>query len=190
MRGRDEVVSDARSGAPEHRKIAAERGAVAVAVVTISDSRTPETDDNLHYLKAQLAAAGHRLASYRLVRDEPDQIDGILDELAAGDAQIILMNGGTGVAPRDTTFDVVSRKLEKVLPGFGEIFRMLSYQQVGAAAMLSRATAGIFRQKVVISTPGSPAAVQLAWEKLILPEIQHLAWEVTRTARGTPGSKT
>jgi molybdenum cofactor biosynthesis protein B len=183
-------MSEARSGAPEHRKIAAERGTVSVAVVTISDSRTPETDDNLQYLKAQLAAAGHALAAYRLVRDEPDQIGAIIDELAAGDAQIILMNGGTGIAPRDTTFDVVSRKLEKTLPGFGEIFRMLSYQQVGAAAMLSRATAGIFREKVVISTPGSPAAVQLAWEKLIMPEIQHLAWEVTRTARGTPGRKT
>jgi molybdenum cofactor biosynthesis protein B len=176
-------MTDARSGATEHRRIAAERGPVSVAIVTVSDSRTPETDDNLHYLKAQLEASGHRLASYRLVRDEPDQIGSILDELAAADAQIILMNGGTGIAPRDTTFDVVSRKLEKVMPGFGEIFRMLSYQQVGAAAMLSRATAGIFRGKLVISTPGSPAAVQLAWEKLILPEIQHLAWEVTRAPR-------
>jgi molybdenum cofactor biosynthesis protein B len=169
-----------RSGAPDHRKIAAGRGPVSLAVVTISDSRTPETDDNLHYLREQLAAGGHRLAGYRLVRDEPEQIGAVLDELAATDAQIILTNGGTGIAPRDTTFDVVSRKLEKVMPGFGELFRMLSYQQVGAAAMLSRATAGIYRGTVVISVPGSPAAVQLAWEQLIAPEIQHLAWEVTR----------
>ena len=83
-------------------------------------------------------------------------------------------------APRDTTYDALSGKLEKTLPGFGEIFRMLSYEQVGAAAILSRATAGVYRGRVVISTPGSPAAVRLAWEKLIAPEIQHLAWEVVR----------
>ena len=100
--------------------------------------------------------------------------------MAEGDAQVILFNGGTGIAPRDTTFDILSRKLEKTLPGFGELFRVFSYDQVGAAAMLSRATAGVYRGKVVISTPGSTAAVQLAWEKLIGPELQHLAWEVGR----------
>jgi len=94
--------------------------------------------------------------------------------------QLILFNGGTGIAPRDTTFDVIARMLEKTLPGFGELFRMLSYQEVGAAAMLSRATAGTYRGKVIFSTPGSPNAVRLALEKLILPEINHLAWEVAR----------
>ena len=163
-----------------HRAIAAERGPVAVAIVTVSDTRTPETDVNAHYLREQLVAAGHIVADYRLIKDEPEQVAGVLDALAAGEARVILFNGGTGIAPRDTTFDALGRKLEKTLPGFGELFRMLSYEQVGAAAMLSRATAGVYRGRVVISTPGSPAAVQLAWEKLIAPELQHLAWEVVR----------
>lgn len=163
-----------------HRQLAAQRGPVALAIVTVSDSRTAETDTNAHYLRPQIEALGHRVADYRLVKDEPTQILASLEELAASPAQLILFNGGTGISPRDTTYDVLSRSLEKTLPGFGELFRMLSYEQVGAAAMLSRATAGVYRGKVVISTPGSPAAVQLAWEKLIQPEIEHLAWEVAR----------
>lgn len=163
-----------------HRQLAAQRGPVALAVITVSDSRTPETDTNVHYLRPQIEALGHQLVDYRLVKDEPAQIQAVLDELAAGAAQILLFNGGTGVSTRDTTFDVLSRNLEKTLSGFGELFRMLSYEQVGAAAMLSRATAGVYKGKVVISTPGSPAAVQLAWERLIQPELEHLAWEVGR----------
>jgi len=100
--------------------------------------------------------------------------------VAETDARVILFTGGTGIAPRDTTYDVISRKLEKVMPGFGELFRMLSYQEVGAAAMLSRATAGTYRGRLVMSMPGSPNAVQVAMDKLIMPEIQHLAWEVAR----------
>lgn len=163
-----------------HKSIAAERGPVPVAIVTVSDTRTPETDTNYHYLKPQIEAAGHRVADYRIIKDEPDQVGAVLDQLTAGEARLILFNGGTGIAPRDTTFDALSRKFEKVMPGFGEIFRMLSYEQVGAAAMLSRASAGTYKGKVIISTPGSPAAVKLAWEKLIAPEIAHLAWEVAR----------
>ncbi len=163
-----------------HKEIAAEQGPVPVAIVTVSDTRTPETDVNAHYLREQLTAAGQRVVAYHLIKDEPTQVAGILDELADGEARVILFNGGTGIAQRDTTFDALSRKLEKTLPGFGELFRMLSYEQVGAAAMLSRATAGVYRGRVVISTPGSPAAVRLAWEKLIAPELQHLAWEVVR----------
>ena len=121
-----------------------------------------------------------RVVAYQIIKDEPDQVEDMLDRMAASDAQIIIFNGGTGIAPRDTTFDVLNRKLEKTLPGFGELFRMFSYDQVGAAAMLSRATAGVYKGKVVISTPGSNAAVRLAWEKLIGPELQHLAWEVGR----------
>jgi molybdenum cofactor biosynthesis protein B len=164
----------------EHKSIAARQGPIPIAIVTVSDSRTPETDVNAAYLREQIAAAGHHVAAYRLIKDEPDQVASVLDELTAGQARVILFNGGTGISPRDRTFDVLSRKLEKTLPGFGELFRMLSYEQVGAAAMLSRATAGVYRQKVIVSTPGSPAAVQLAWEKLIAPELAHLAWEVVR----------
>ena len=164
----------------QHREIAAEEGPVSIAIVTVSDSRTPETDTNAAFIREQVEADGNSVTAYQIIKDEPDQVADILDKMAASDAQVILFNGGTGIAPRDTTFDVLNRKLEKTLPGFGELFRMFSYDQVGAAAMLSRATAGVYRGKIVISTPGSNAAVRLAWEKLIGPELQHLAWEVGR----------
>lgn len=167
-------------GAEEHRAKAG-HGPVSVAVVTVSDTRTPETDVNRQYLEARLAELGHVAAAYRLIKDEPDQVAAALDELAAlPGVRLILFNGGTGISPRDTTYDVLSRMLEKTLPGFGELFRMLSFQEVGAAAMLSRATAGVYRGCVIVSMPGSPNAVQLAMEKLIFPEINHLAWEVAR----------
>jgi molybdenum cofactor biosynthesis protein B len=168
------------SSSAQHKAIAAQQGPVRVAIVTVSDTRTPETDVNAAYLREQITAAGHHVTAYRLIKDEADQVAGVLDELAGTEARVILFNGGTGIAPRDRTFDVLSRQLEKTLPGFGELFRMLSYEQVGAAAMLSRATAGVYHNKVIISTPGSPAAVQLAWEKLIAPELEHLAWEIVR----------
>ena len=164
----------------QHREIAAEQGPVSVAIVTVSDSRTPETDTNAAFLREQLEVDGNSITAYQIIKDEPDQVSDVLDKMAETDAQIVIFNGGAGIAPRDTTFDVLDRKLEKTLPGFGELFRMFSYDQVGAAAMLSRATAGVYRGKVVISTPGSNAAVRLAWEKLIGPELEHLAWEVGR----------
>ncbi len=163
-----------------HREEAAKRGPLAFALVTVSDSRTSETDTNGEYLKAELARLGHKLVAYHLVKDDLEQIAKLLEELSAGEAQVLLFNGGTGISPRDTTYDVLSQALEKTLPGFGELFRMLSWEQVGPAAMLSRSTAGVYRHKLVFSTPGSPAAVRLAWEKLIAPEVEHLAWEITR----------
>lgn len=167
-------------GADDHRKFAGHEP-VRVAIVTVSDSRTPETDTNRHYIEGRLAELGHITAAYRLIKDEPDQVQAALDELAEmPDVRLILFNGGTGISPRDTTFDVISRMLEKTLPGFGELFRMLSFPEVGAAAMLSRATAGVYKKTFVASMPGSPNAVQVALEKLILPEINHLAWEVIR----------
>lgn len=168
------------SSSDQHRAAATQQGQVPLAIVTVSDTRTPESDVNGAYLREQIAAAGHRVVAYRIVKDEVDQVLEVLDELAAGEARVILYNGGTGISPRDCTYDALSPKLEKVLPGFGELFRMLSYQQVGAAAMLSRATAGVYRNTIIVSTPGSPAAVQLAWEKLIAPELTHLAWEALR----------
>lgn len=167
-------------GAKQHREIAGHQP-VTVAIVTVSDSRTPETDTNRHYIEARMKELGHVVAAYRLIKDEPEQVAAALDELVAlPDVRIILFNGGTGISPRDTTFDVISRMLEKTLPGFGEIFRMLSYQEVGAAAILSRATAGVYKKTMVFSMPGSPNAVQVALEKLILPEINHFAWEIVR----------
>lgn len=169
-------------GASDHREKAG-HGPVTVALVTVSDTRTPDNDANRQYLEARMAELGHTVAAYRLIKDEPDQVAGALDELAAlPDVQIILFNGGTGISRRDTTYDVISRMLEKTLPGFGELFRMLSFSEVGAAAMLSRATAGTYRGKFVASVPGSPNAVQTAVEKLIIPELNHLAWELARKA--------
>jgi len=168
------------SSAAHHEIAAAQIQTVALAIVTVSDSRTEATDTNHHFLRDAIAAAGHEVVAYRLIKDEPAQVGGVLDELVATEARLILFNGGTGIAPRDTTYDVLARMIEKPMPGFGELFRMLSWDQVGAAAMLSRATAGVYRGKLVISTPGSNAAVRLAWEKLIAPELQHLAWEVVR----------
>lgn len=164
----------------EHKQKAKDLGPVGICLVTVSDTRTPDTDVNCKYLTSEIEADGHIVTSYTLIKDEPTQVESVLDACAATDCRIILFNGGTGISPRDTTFDVLSRKLEKTLPGFGELFRMLSFEVVGAAAMLSRATAGTYKGKVVISTPGSPNAVEVAWQKLIKPELEHLAWEVGR----------
>lgn len=167
-------------GAQDHREKAG-HGPVTVAIVTVSDTRTPDTDENRRYIASRMVELGHVAAAYRLIKDEPDQVAAALDELAAmPGVQIILFNGGTGISPRDTTYDVVSRMLEKTLPGFGELFRLLSFQEVGAAAMFSRATAGVYRGTLVFSMPGSPNAVRVALEKLIIPEINHLAWEIAR----------
>lgn len=160
-------------------RAAAEGLAVTVGIVTVSDTRTTESDVNGAYLRAHIAAAGATVGGYRLVRDEPDEVRAAVEELVA-DCRIVLVNGGTGITERDNTFDTLTGMLEKTLPGFGELFRMLSFEQVGAAAMLSRATAGTFRGSVVVSTPGSPKAVALAWERLLEPELAHLAWEVGR----------
>ncbi len=161
-----------------HREAA--RGTpVTVGLVTVSDTRTRDDDVNGAYLAERVAAAGATVSGYHVVPDEPDRVRDVVEELAPI-SRLVLVNGGTGISQRDTTFDALSGMLEKTLPGFGELFRMLSWEQVGAAAMLSRATAGTFRGAVVISTPGSPKAVVLAWEKLIEPELEHLAWELTR----------
>jgi len=164
----------------KHRAFAESQGAIPFAIVTVSDSRTPETDDSGKLLRTMIEAAGHVVVDYRIVRDEPDEVLRALEEFAAGLARIVVFNGGTGISQRDRTYDVIARMLEKTLPGFGEIFRMLSYGEVGAAAMLSRATAGVYMGRIIVSLPGSPNAVQLGMEKLILPEAQHLAWELTR----------
>ena len=167
--------------AGEHRKKATEQGPISVAIVTVSDTRTEETDVNGKYLREQLAEAGNTVHSSRIVKDDPLQIREVLDELTSDPSvQVVLFNGGTGLSRRDRTFDVISARLDKVLTGFGEIFRMLSYEQVGAAAMLSRATAGVTAGTVIFSTPGSPAAVRLAWEKLIAPELKHITWDLSR----------
>jgi len=154
---------------------------VRCAVVTVSDTRTPQTDTSGQAMADLLTGAGHQVVARHLVRDEPGQIQPLL--LALGDdpqLDAILVTGGTGLGSRDQTFETVSGLLSKPLPGFGELFRMLSYQQIGPAAMLSRATGGLLGRKVLLTMPGSRGAVLLAMEKLILPELGHLVREARR----------
>ena len=144
-------------------------------VITVSDTRDETNDTSGQTIKSGLSAEGHEISAYRIVKDEPVQIEALLKEaLASSDVDAVIVNGGTGIAPRDGTFEVVSRLLEKKLDGFGEIFRYLSYLDIGSAAMMSRAAAGTARGKVLISLPGSKGAVSLAMEKLILPELGHM----------------
>lgn len=162
----------------EHKQRARETP-VRCAVVTVSDTRTEETDHSGALMRARLTEAGHTVAAYRLVPDEPARIEALLDELA-GTVEVILFNGGTGISRRDTTYEAVTARLEKTLPGFGELFRMLSYEEIGAGAMLSRAVAGVCRDTLLFCTPGSTNAVRLALDRLILPELNHLVWEILR----------
>ena len=144
-------------------------------VITVSDTRDEATDTSGQTIKSLLTGEGHQTAGYRIVKDEPAQIEALLnDALAQPDADAVIVNGGTGIAPRDGTYEVVSRFLEKKLDGFGEIFRYLSYLDIGSAAIMSRAAAGTARGKVLISLPGSKGAVTLAMAKLILREIRHM----------------
>jgi molybdopterin adenylyltransferase len=144
-------------------------------VITVSDTRSEANDTSGQTIKSMLDAEEHQIAGYRIVKDEPVQIEALLNEaLAAVEVDAVIVNGGTGIAPRDGTYEVVSRLLEKKLDGFGEIFRYLSYLDIGSAAIMSRSAAGAARGKVLISLPGSKGAVALAMEKLILPEIGHM----------------
>lgn len=163
----------------EHRENAPD--SVGCVVITVSDTRTVETDRSGTIMRERLERAGHRIVGYEIVKDEPVEINRVLDQYSSlDDCQAILFNGGTGIAQRDTTFDVIVARLDKTLPGFGELFRMLSYAEIGAAAMLSRATAGVMDGRLVISTPGSSNAVSLAMDKLITDELAHLVYEVTK----------
>lgn len=150
-------------------------------VVTVSDTRTEETDKSGQLIKEVLQAAGHRIQAYHIIKDEPNEIRPLLEKLLArSDLEALIINGGTGIARRDVTFDVVSTMVEKLIPGFGELFRLLSHQEIGSAAMLSRAMAGTVGDKVVFSMPGSSGAVRLAMEKLILPEMGHIVYELRK----------
>ena len=144
-------------------------------MVTVSDTRTPETDTSGARMRTLLEAAGHRVVAYTILPDEPARIRARVEELLAAPAvDAVLVSGGTGLAPRDTTYEAIGGLFDKRLDGFGELFRMLSYQEIGAAAMLSRAAAGVARGKLLVSLPGSTAAVELALAKLLVPELAHM----------------
>ncbi len=180
----------------DHKQQAAGRS-VQCAIVTCSDTRTQENDESGKLIQQMLADQGHEVAFYNIEKDEPAGIRLVIKQLVRReDIKAIILNGGTGISRRDNTYDAVSELLTKTLPGFGEIFRMLSYQTIGSGAILSRATAGIIatsgkyapatgdfardRHTVVFSIPGSPQAVELAMRELILKELSHLVWETVR----------
>ena len=158
----------------EHRQQAA--GSLRCAVITVSDTRTTDTDTSGRLMQEALTEAGHVIHAYCIVKDESDEIRRLLKHhIQDAETDAILLSGGTGLSARDGTYEVVRDSLEKELTGFGELFRYLSYEEIGAAAMMSRATAGVARGTVIVSMPGSSAAVRLAMEKLILPELSHMA---------------
>lgn len=175
----DASTAPGSASVDEHRAAAAHR--MRCAILTVSDTRTEKTDTSGNLIKQLLLDSEHVIVAYRIVPDEPDQIGPLLDEWTANpDIQVIISNGGTGIAARDTTYDVVAGKIEKRLDGFGELFRMLSWSEVGAAAMLSRTVAGVIGQTVIFSLPGSSNAVRLGMEKLILPEMAHVVFEIEK----------
>lgn len=165
--------------ARQHR--AESPSSVRCVVVTVSDTRTLETDTGGALAAELLATAGHQLVARHIIPDEPALMRHLLEQTArGGECDAILLTGGTGISSRDQTFETVSTLLTKALPGYGELFRMLSYQEIGSAAMLSRAVGGTLGRVVVLTMPGSPNAVRLALEKLILPELGHLVREARR----------
>lgn len=164
------------TSAEQHRQTAPQR--IGCAVVTVSDTRTIATDKGGALVVELLQAAGHDLISRAIVPDEPVAISEQLSAMLENEeVQAVLLTGGTGIAPRDQTFETITKMLDKTIPGYGELFRMLSYEEIGAAAMLSRAVGGLAGSTVILTMPGSTAAVRLAMEKLILPELGHLVAE-------------
>jgi molybdenum cofactor biosynthesis protein B len=168
-------------GAHEHKQHAKAGPPVRCAVITVSDTRTAATDQGGDLARKLLGQAGHLVVRSELLRDQPDQVAALVRSLAEqGEVDAVVLTGGTGVSRRDRTYEAISALLDRRLDGFGELFRMLSFHQVGSAAMLSRAVGGICGSMLVFALPGSPAAVELAIEKLIAPELSHLAREVRR----------
>jgi molybdenum cofactor biosynthesis protein B len=154
---------------------------VSCYVLTVSDTRTEANDTSGKAIIELLTAAGHFVTGHRIVRDEPAEVDRVvLDQLASGDVDVIITTGGTGVTSRDSTYEAIVKLLDKRLEGFGELFRMLSFNDIGPAAMLSRAVAGVARGKVIVSLPGSEGAVRLAMNELLVPELAHLVQQVRK----------
>lgn len=154
---------------------------VRCAVITVSDTRTVQTDTGGQSVVDSLTAAGHSVVQRQIVPDDPDLIRPLLQQLCGrDDVDAVLLTGGTGITRRDQTYETVCGLFTKSLPGYGELFRMLSYQEIGAAAMLSRAVGGLIGQTIVLTMPGSPAAVRLAMNQVILPELGHLIREARR----------
>ena len=150
-------------------------------VLTVSDTRTDSNDTSGRAIADLLSAAGHTVAGRAIVKDDPASVRATIErQLASAAVQALIITGGTGITSRDSTFEAVQALLEKRLDGFGELFRMLSFEQIGPAAMMSRASAGLAAGKIVVSLPGSEAAVRLALERLLLPELGHLVQQASK----------
>jgi molybdenum cofactor biosynthesis protein B len=163
----------------EHKRLAPDR--VRCFVLTVSDTRTEATDTGGQAIADLLIGAGHEVIGRLIVRDDAPQVRAVVEEqLAAPAVDVVITTGGTGITSRDSTYEAVESLLEKRLDGFGELFRMISYEQIGAAAMMSRATAGLARKRIIVSLPGSEAAVRLAMEKLLVPELTHMVQQARR----------
>lgn len=176
-------MSDAGPSSPGHLHRRDAVTEVPTAIITVSDTRTPETDRGGDRVEELLSAAGHPVVSRLIVPDEGQKIAAALRGcLVRAGVRAVVLTGGTGVAPRDVTPETVEPLLDRIVPGFGELFRALSYEEIGSAALLSRALAGLAAGRVVFVLPGSRGAVTLALTKLILPEIGHLAAEAVKTA--------
>jgi len=171
-------MTDPPSGRHAH---AGARPVGALALLTVSDTRSAENDVAGRTMRDRLTGAGHRIVDQRIVPDDPDAVrEQILAWLARPDCDGVVVSGGTGISVRDRTYEAVVSLIDKRLDGFGELFRVLSYQTIGSAAMLSRAVAGVARGKIVFSIPGAPAAVELALDALIVPELPHLLSELAK----------
>ena len=155
-------------------------GSLKLAILTLSDTRSEAEDRSGQTLKTLLGDAGHEIRLYRVIREDPELIEKTLSAWLTEDLDAIITNGGTGLTSRDGTIEVARRMMQKELPGFGEIFRFLSYQQIGPAALLSRATAGLASGKILISLPGSTAAVSLAIHRILIPQLPHMIREARR----------
>ena len=163
----------------EHK--AAAPASVRCFIITVSDTRTEATDTSGRAIAELLTAAGHDVTGRLIVKDDADLVRGAIErQLASIGVQVIILTGGTGLTSRDSTYEVVSGMLQKRLDGFGELFRMLSFEQIGPAAMLSRACAGLAAGHIIVSLPGSEAAVRLAMERLLIPELGHLVQQASR----------
>lgn len=164
--------------ADEHKSRAPAQ--VATYVITCSDSRNAQSDESGQTILRALEHAGHTVCGYGVVRDEPEAIRAALEDASAKGARAVILNGGTGIGRRDNTVEVLEGLFHKQLPGFGELFRLLSFKEIGSPAMMSRATAGTYRGMIIFALPGSPQAAQLAMDELILPELGHAVRELTR----------
>lgn len=174
-------MKDRLPASPAHEHKAQAKKSVACMVITCSDTRTEENDKSGRAIRDLLAGEGHTVPLYRIVKDDPRLIREAVEEGTATPAvEAILINGGTGLTKRDATFETIDGLLEKRLPGFGELFRFLSYQEIGSAAILSRATAGTCKGRLIVSMPGSENAVRLAMERLILPELTHIVSQIQK----------